>query len=396
MNAIQKITRLLRKLLIPLFALVVLSLLVIHETGMLEEHFGPGNPLTETGVAAAEPTPSPGEPVAIERRELPLLRTALGTVAPRRLVTVAPRILGAVVELPVVEGDVVEKGALLARFDDRDLRAKLAAAEAAREVAVANVEAEKARRAGREAGLIRAKSELVRVGTLLAREAATPREFEAAEAAERAAVAEVAAIDAAVRSAGAAVEMGSQQVEEMRTALGHAELHAPQAGVVASLETELGELAAPGRPLLTLFDPADLRLEVAIPAEDGERVAIGSRLHVEVPASGFAAEGTVESIDPLADAASRTLRVRIALPAGVGLRAGLFGRVRYEIATESALVVPAAAVRRTGQVETVRLLTTDGRVRVRHLRTGRTVGDGWLELLSGLSEGDLALVGGDE
>lgn len=393
MNAIRKIARLGGKLLIPLFALLVLTALVVHETGMLDERFGPDHPLAAREASAAEAAATIGNAVAVERREIPVERIAQGTVVPRRVVTVTPRLLGAVVELTVVEGDAVEAGALLARIDDRDLRARLGAAIAAHDAARANVEAEKARRAGREAGRVRAAQELTRVTELLARDAATRWELEVAEAAASAASAEVEAADASIRSAESGVETGARQVEEIETVLDHTEVRAPQAGIVSALETELGELAAPGRALLTLYDPTDLRLEVAVPAAHGKHVAVGTPLRVEVPASDYAVEGTVESVDPRVDSASRTLRVKVALPAEAGLRAGQFGRARYETAVESRLVIPAAAVRRAGQVETVRVVGDDGRARARHVRTGRAVGEDRLEVLSGLIEGERVLTG---
>jgi multidrug efflux pump subunit AcrA (membrane-fusion protein) len=82
--------------------------------------------------------------------------------------------------------------------------------------------------------------------------------------------------------------------------------------------------------------------------------------------------------------------VKAALPALPTLRPGTFGILHAPCGTHVALLIPPAAVTRSGQLEAVRLLV-DSAVRTRNVRTGKTYGD-QVEVLSGLQEGERLLV----
>jgi RND family efflux transporter MFP subunit len=99
----------------------------------------------------------------------------------------------------------------------------------------------------------------------------------------------------------------------------------------------------------------------------------------------------VSEIEPSADAASRTFRVRLDLPEGAGVRAGMFGRVTLPAGESERLTVPALAVERRGQMELV-WVVEDGRAALRLIRTGRSWGED-TEVLSGLKAGERVVVG---
>ena len=98
----------------------------------------------------------------------------------------------------------------------------------------------------------------------------------------------------------------------------------------------------------------------------------------------------IEELAPVADPASRTRHVKAALSPDPALRPGAFATVRLACGTHRAVVIPAAAVRRAGQLETVRVLV-GGAPLVRSVRTGKAIGD-QVEILSGLQAGDVVLV----
>lgn len=274
---------------------------------------------------------------------------AVGTVRARVRATLEAKATGRIARVGAVPGERVQEGQVLVELDLAEARAQWEQARAVEE---------------------QAKRDLDRLRVLLEQQAVTPSEFEAVEARHRVA-----------RSA----------LAEAETRVGYAEVTAPFAGQVTRKFVEVGDLAAPGRALMELEDPGRLRLEADVSAQRMEQVALGDRLPVRVGEMREALMAEVSEIEPSADAASRTFRVRLDLPEGVGVRAGLFGRVTLPAGEWERLTVPASAVGRRGQMEWV-WVVEDGRAALRLIRTGRSWGEA-TEVLSGLKEGERVVVG---
>jgi len=150
---------------------------------------------------------------------------------------------------------------------------------------------------------------------------------------------------------------------------------------------EVGDLAMPGRPLLVLLDEKALRFEADVREGLIARVREGSTLEVEIPAAAAVVKGTVTEVIPAADPRSRTFRARIDLPWSEGLYPGMFGRLRLPVGEREIVRVPAAALVRVGQIQTVVVNDTGTWVR-RYVTTGRLLPDGFVEVLSGLAGGE--------
>jgi len=296
----------------------------------------------------------------VERRMLASFREYPGFVEAVDPAPLAPRVMARVLTVAAREGDAVEAGALLATLDDRDARARLAQAQAGLEEA--------------EAGALQARLAFERSQRLLDAEATTAQEWEAARA--------------AADGAKAGVERARQALEEARAALSWFRLEAPFAGRVLERRADPGLLAVPGEPLLSIYDPARLRLAVPIPEELAGPLAPGAELEVllDGPQEAAPRRATLERALPSADPRSGTVVLHLALGAQSGLRPGQLGRARLPSGEREALFVPAAALRRVGQIERVELVQ-DGRVVPVTVRTGRASGDA-LEVLSGLAEGE--------
>ncbi|RME75653.1 MAG: efflux RND transporter periplasmic adaptor subunit [Planctomycetota bacterium] len=304
-------------------------------------------------------TPTEGHAQRVVRRTVTSNCRWSGTVAARQQVRLAPRVMARVLNVAVREGDPVKRGATLVRLDSTDFEAKLAQARAALEAARARA--------------VQAESEHARVAALHEAHAATDRDLEAARA-------QAAASSAALARARAAVAEATWFLSLTR-------LDAPVDGVVLEKRVEAGDLAVPGQPLLVLYVPETLRLEAAVPLAHTRALAKGATVQVEFPALGRTLEASVDEIAPGADPHTHTVTVKAALPSTGSLRPGMFGRLVLPCGTEQVLVVPAAAVRRVGQLELVRVRNREGRWRLRHVKTGRRF-DETLEVLSGLEEGD--------
>ncbi len=91
---------------------------------------------------------------------------------------------------------------------------------------------------------------------------------------------------------------------------------------------------------------------------------------------------------PAAASGANTVRVRIDLPAGVtDLFPGMFAKAGFQLGDAPNPVIPASAVIRRSEVTAVYVVTTDGGVALRQLRTGRRIGDS-VEVLAGLAAGE--------
>lgn len=172
---------------------------------------------------------------------------------------------------------------------------------------------------------------------------------------------------------------------ETEAMLAHASIRAPFAGVITEKAVLPGDLATPGLPLLTLESTARLRAEGAVPEQAAATLRIGDLLPVVVQDGAAPVAGRIEELSPAADALSRSVLVKVALPAG-SARSGQFARLQVTAGQSDSLFVPPDALTRFGQMERVFVLE-QGRAVLRLVKSGRATGDR-LEILSGLNAGE--------
>ncbi len=163
---------------------------------------------------------------------------------------------------------------------------------------------------------------------------------------------------------------------------------APYAGVVGATLAELGDMAQPGRPLLTVFDPRDLRVTATLPQTALSRLKLSEPVRVEIASLGKSLTATRVTVIPVADARTHTTRIRLDLPAAEGVLPGQFARARFVTGAVRVLAVPATALLRRGEVTAVYVVDGQGRAQLRQVRAGEEVGEGFVEILSGLSAGE--------
>ncbi len=337
--------------------------------------------------AGPEPLPLPARTAPAERVTLPLVEEALGTVRSRTRVDVAAQVIARILEVGPRVGSEVKADQPLVRLDDRELKARagqarkgLLAASAARDRAAQA-------RAQAEARLTQAKARHERQQRMLAEKVTSPELAEAAAADHLAAVAAVADAEAAIAAAEAGHEQAQQVVREAEVAEGYAVLLAPFDGVVSERNAEPGDLASPGRALLTVLDPRLPRLEAGVREGLIGRVPAGAELDVLLPTVGRTVRGRVSEVAPSADPRTRTFLVRVDFDPVPGVHPGMFGRLRVPAGERETVLVPAAAVTRVGQLETV-VVVAGGRALRRLVTTGAPAPDGRLEALSGLVGGE--------
>jgi RND family efflux transporter MFP subunit len=260
--------------------------------------------------------------------------------------TVGAQIAGRVVEVKADAGQEVRKGEVLMRIDAR--------------------EAEEATRAA-NAQYANARLNYERTKSLVA------QKFMSAAALDKA----KADYDAAAASRAAAGASES-----------HATIVAPLTGVVARRHAELGDMATPGKPLFTIYEPGGLRVTASIPQYRLNAMRKVTTARVEFPELGKWVDATAVKLLPTADTATHVSQVRVSLPPVPEATPGMFARVHFVVGQAEKLTVPATAVVRRGEVAAVYVLGADNRLSLRQLRLGDAVGRGEIEVLAGLGTGD--------
>lgn len=170
---------------------------------------------------------------------------------------------------------------------------------------------------------------------------------------------------------------------------------APVTGAITALDVRPGMTIMPGAPLATINGLSPVWLIASLPQADAGLALPGARVVATLPAyPGETFSGRIESVLPAANAATRTIEVRIALANPDGrLRPGMTAEARLEGRAESALVIPGEAVIRTGARSIVIVVQEDGRYAPVEVALGRQQGDA-IAIASGLSEGQRVVASG--
>lgn len=301
-----------------------------------------GLALFATAAVAAEPLPV----VTVRLHAVDLGFPADSVVEAVQQTTVGAQLHGRVLEVKVDAGQAVKKGDVLMRIDAREAAEAVRAADAVHANAKLHFERQqqlKAQKFVSQSAVDKAKADL----------------------------------DAAVASRAAAAAGQS-----------HATIVAPIAGVIARRHAEAGDMAMPGAPLFTIYQPGALRVTASVPQVHLKDMRAIKGVRVEFPELGKWVTATSVQVLPTADAATHVSQVRIGLPAVPEAMPGMFARVHFVTGQAEKLTVPTAAVLRRGEVSAVYVQAADGRLSLRQLRLGDAVGHAEIEVLAGLVSGD--------
>lgn len=291
----------------------------------------------------------------VERGSVGRSVTVSGVVEPIRIVGVNSQISGALLAVLVEEGNVVRKGGVLARVDDRELQAQLEAAEASYQVTQAAYE---------------------RAQQLRDRKVITLPEYERD------------------RTAFAAAKA---QLEQVRTRIAYATVTAPINGVITEKRVEAGDVVAPQTRLFTLADVSTLVVRVGVSELDVVAVNVGDPVVLALdafPDRSF--RGRVRRIFPTGDPTTRLVPVEVALRAqdADDVRPGFLARVTFALGTrQGVLLVPASALVGGAGSESV-FVVEDGRA-IRRTVTPGVTSEGRVEIVAGLQAGEQVIVAGN-
>lgn len=321
--------------------------------------------------APAEPAKPPVELAAadvalVEARALSRTLPLSGSLTPVVQAMVKSKVAGELMSVTVREGQSVSKGDVLARIDTRNQQALADSQHAA---------VEKAR-----ADLAMAKLELDNNVSLLEKKFIAPTVVDSSRSAHAAAL-------AGLRAAEAQARIG-------QIGLADAVVRAPISGVVAKRMVQPGEKVSPDASLLSVVNLTELELEAPAPASEVPSIKVGQAVNFTV--DGFGERqftGRVERINPVAEAASRSILIYLAVPnADQSLKGGMFAKGTLLLDANAAMpVIPLAAVRNDAGLPYV-LVVADGKLVQRKVVLGlKSEQQGVVEVQQGLNLGEQVL-----
>ncbi len=324
------------------------------------------------GSGPPEATPERAAPpmrgIEVTREALPLTVPAHGSVRAQRRADISTRIIARVTAVPVDIGSAVREGDLLVRLGTDDVAAKRASAEAAVRAA--------------QAARDEAARQAARLDTLYARDAVAMVQRDGARL--------------ALTQTESQLAMAQAALQEVAAAETYSVITAPFDGTITARRVSVGDLAAPGMPLLEIAGTGPREGVLAVTADVAAAVSPGTVIDATLP-DGRGTRGTVRAVAAGADPATRTVEVLVNLPADWPTGVALSGWI--PAGTRDGVAVPATAIVRRGQLTGVQVITPEG-VGVRWVRLGRTLpatpsAEGQsaprVEVLSGLEPGERIL-----
>ncbi len=295
--------------------------------------------------------------------------TLVGTVEPRKRSIVASEIAGLVRNFPVKEGSLVKQGQLLAHLRMETLEIQL-------DVALASQ---------REAGTRhqQAKQDLGRVRALFAKELVTQKEFDDAQAEERALRERLSQLDAEIR--------------RVRDQMKKSNIVAPFDGWITQEFTEIGQWVEEGGEIIEMVDVSHVHVEIPLPERYVRHIQI--RDPVQATFDGLPnveARGRVFSLVAQADRVSRTFPVKVDIPnPSLTIKSGMVSRVTLHVGRpRQSMVIPKDALVLRGNNEFVFLVNGNTVDRV-PVTSGAHLDD-HVEVTGMLREGMTVVIEGNE
>ena len=321
-------------------------------------HFGKITP----GLAPLQGAPPVGKVLMVRETAIPQELEVLGAVVSKSLAQVSAQVPGRITKIWVEAGSRVQAGEPLVTLAAAEYQARVSQAQAGAAQA--------------QAQLTQVTADYRRYQYLLKEGAASPREFEAMEARYQSALAALAAAQA--------------QVKEAATLKGYTVVQAPATAVVAGRQVAVGDLAQPGQPLISLYNPELLQIEGEVNDSYRASVRLGEAAEVTVPAVQWQGRLAIAEIFPISQAVSRTFKVRTAVVREAQLVPGMFARLKLPLGETRGILIPQEAVRRVGQLTMVQVVV-ENTAQLRQVKLGRQIGE-QVEVLAGLQPGDKILL----
>jgi RND family efflux transporter MFP subunit len=304
------------------------------------------------------------EPLAtapVQMREVEQTYSIDGVVEATHQSTVSAQISGRVKGLFFDVGDHVNKGQVLLRIDEREANQALAGS--------------KAQLSQAEASLQNARLTYERSKQLFEQKFISQAALDKAKS----------DFDVAQAQA-AASEAGAQQSALTQS---YTSVIAPYAGVVSARMVEMGEMVTVGKPLMTGFDPSQLRVIANVPQDKLKDIGSRPIVTIEVPSLSRWIKAASVTVQPSADVRTHSTQVRVELPANqANVYPGMFVRTHFVVGKASKLLIPVSAVLRRSEVVAVYVVDEKDIPHLRQVRLGDANEQNEIEVLAGLNVGE--------
>ncbi len=322
---------------------------------------------------------TPVETVTAVKDDIASVAVISGKLEALYEVNVVAKVTGKVKEITSKVGQRISKGETIFVIDDSDIKDQLEQAQAGLLMAEANYRQNKEKYEN-------ARKDLERSEQLYKEGAISEQALEQIRA--NSSDAGLAVLEAQMNQAKASYDMVSRQYDECR-------VKSPIDGVVAYINVGIGETVTPGVPVAVVVDMSGIILEGSIGESLINHVERQGSIDIRIPsAGGQPFTGTIKEVSPAAD--QRTglfgLKVEIDNPDGV-IKPGMFAEAGLiKDAREDAVCIPSAAVLAKNGDRYI-YIVEDGKAVYRKVVTG-IGGDGTVEIISGVKEGEEVIVRG--
>lgn len=342
------------KFTIPVITVVAILVVVAWFGGVFTDKVAPGITPVKQGALSSI--------VIVMQRDQQLFEPVPATIKAKQTTIVSSRILSRIEKIHVSAGDRVSKGQLLIELEKQELLSR-----ASQAMAVINTV---------KAHLLEAQLSFERARELSRSGVISKADLENAQASYDALTAELVT--------------AQQGLKEAETTLSFAQIHAPINGRIVDRFAEPGDTVQPGAQLLILYNPVSLRVEANVRERLALSLNVDQPLKVNIPALDTELMSEIEELVPAGNSGSRSFMVKSRLKYSEGLLPGMYAQLLVPAGEESLLLIPEERVAKVGQLDVV-WLDNEGVSERRFVRTGRNVGNGLLEVISGLQKGDRLL-----
>ncbi|WBU63980.1 efflux RND transporter periplasmic adaptor subunit [Paracoccus aerodenitrificans] len=344
-------------------ALLVLPFLYMPFPGSAFEF-----PWAEEAEATVQTSPRPV--VSVILQDIPSQRRSFpGVVVAGTEVQLGFQTLGRLAARPVDVGDRVKMGDVLAELKPDDLRANVRAAQSAVEAAEVTLET--------------ARSEAERTRDLASRNVSSRAVLEQAER--------------RLKAAEAGMAQARSELARAEDAAGFARLVAPFDGVVSAVFENAGAVVGAGTPVLTLSDVATREAIIDLPAPALSALPVGTAMSIWLESDpATRCPGRITRIEPVADAATRTRRVHVAMENAEDFRLNALIRAQYAGDAGTILTVPPSAIAGSEDDSYVWVVNRQGdraNVSRRNVVTGARMDD-IVEIAEGIQPGEEIIIRG--
>jgi RND family efflux transporter MFP subunit len=362
--------------------------------------------MRSTVASVSADTPPAARTVAVARVERASVDETLTLAAefrPFQEIDVHSKVAGYVQSIRVDVGDRVNAGQLLAILEVPELEDEVRQNEASErrseeEVHRADADLQRAESAHEFAhlGATRLASVMRERPKLIAQQ-----DIDEATSRDRQAEAQVATAKAAVAAAHEQLAVAQAAKNRTQTLFGYARITAPFTGVITRRYADTGAMIQAGTasqtqalPVVRLSQNSMLRLTLQVPESAVPRIRIGALVDVRVQSVGRTFPGKIARFADRVNSETRTMETEIDVPnPQLELVPGMYADADIVLdRSTDVLVAPVQAVDRDGDKTTVLAVTDEKRVEPRSVRIGLQSADR-IEIRSGVSEGDLVIVG---